>query len=95
MRTGIRASLAELEATSYTVDSALRIVGTTNESNPARSWNYTYDSLDRLLSAGSVRVPRLGGIYDGDGNRLLEVAEALRRRQMPPSLTIVVDDWRP
>ena len=56
------------ESTSYTLDSAFRIVGITNQSNAALSWTYGYDNLDRLTSA-NTSATALSWTYDGDGNR--------------------------
>lgn len=56
------------ESTSYAVDSAFRIQSITNSSNPALSWTYGYDLLDRLTS-GSASASALSWTLDGDGNR--------------------------
>ena len=60
-----------LESTSYTVDSAFRIVAVSNASNSALSWTDSYDSLDRMTAAGQT-AQSLSWTYDGDGNRLTQ-----------------------
>jgi RHS repeat-associated protein len=59
------------ESTSYTVDSASRIVGISNAVNPALTWNFGYDNLDRIAAAATPATS-LGWAYDADGNRTSE-----------------------
>lgn len=57
-----------VESTSYSVDSASRIVGISNSVNPSLSWNLGYDNLDRIIAA-ATSTSSLGWAYDADGNR--------------------------
>jgi RHS repeat-associated protein len=65
---GNPSQIAGAESTSYSVDSAFRIVGITNAANSAQSYTYGYDSLDRLTSA-TTSSSGLNWTYDADGNR--------------------------
>jgi YD repeat-containing protein len=55
----------------YTFDNANRITGISDSSNPALSWTYGYDLLDRLTSATTSTIND-GWTYDGNGNRLTQ-----------------------
>lgn len=65
---GNPAQITGAESTSYAVDSAFRIAAITNDANSGLSWNYGYDSLDRI-TAGANAASTLGWTYDADGNR--------------------------
>jgi RHS repeat-associated protein len=67
--------ISGLESSSYTIDSAFRIVGVANASNPGLSWTDGYDGLDRLTSA-SQPAGALAWSYDADGNRLSQTGAA-------------------
>jgi RHS repeat-associated protein len=55
----------------YTYDDASRITGISNANNPALSWSYGYDALDRLTSGTSTPHSETLA-YDANGNRLSE-----------------------
>jgi RHS repeat-associated protein len=61
--------LTGIESVSISYDNAYRISSVTNSSNSTLSWNYGYDSMDRLTSA-SKSGTSLGWTYDANGNRL-------------------------
>jgi len=65
---GNPAQFTGVEATNYTVDDASRITAISNTANAALSWNFGYDSLDRI-TAGATASSAMGWAYDGDGNR--------------------------
>jgi YD repeat-containing protein len=66
---GNPSQMSAIESTSYTVDSAFRIVGISNVTNAGLSWADSYDSLDRITTAGTATTSLNWG-YDADGNRL-------------------------
>lgn len=66
---GNPSQISALESTTYSLDSAFRIVSASNASSPTASWNYGYDNLDHLISATSANTT-LNLAYDGAGNRL-------------------------
>ena len=59
----------------YAYDDAFRITGIGDALDPALSWAYGYDALDRLNSATSSSVTQ-GWTYDANGNRLSETGGA-------------------
>ena len=63
------------EQTSYALDSAFRITGISNLSNPAMSWTYGYDSLDHATS-GAATGTSLNWTYDAVGNRQAQIGGA-------------------
>jgi RHS repeat-associated protein len=65
---GSASQITGAETTTYTVDSASRIVGMSNASQPALSWQFGYDALDRVTGA-STDSTNLGWTFDSDGNR--------------------------
>jgi RHS repeat-associated protein len=65
---GNPAQVTGAESTSYTLDSAFRITAIANAANSGLSWNYGYDSLDRI-TGGANAASALGWTYDADGNR--------------------------
>ena len=52
-------------------DDAVRITGINDASVPTNSWNFGYDSLDRLATATKTGVT-IGYSYDANGNRLAQ-----------------------
>lgn len=62
---GNPAQFTGAESTTYSIDSAFRIEGITNNSTPSASW--TYDPLDRVTSANTSSAA-LTWTYDADGN---------------------------
>jgi RHS repeat-associated protein len=65
--------MAGIESHSYGLDSAFRITGISNASNPSLNWTYGYDLLDRVNSASGAGLS-LGWTYDANGNRLTQSA---------------------
>ncbi len=63
--------MAGPESHSYTYDNAFRIKTISNTSNSALSWSYTYDLLDRVLSAADTATTQ-GFTYNPDGDRTKE-----------------------
>ena len=59
------------EFSTYAFDDAFRIVGIVNATNPALSWTYGYDRLDRLTSASKPGFSETWS-YDANGNRLTQ-----------------------
>lgn len=64
-------SIDSAGAQSYTYDDAFRITAITDLDDPARSWTYEYDLLDRLNFA-STTGQVIGYTYDANGNRLTQ-----------------------
>ncbi|MDF3019906.1 MAG: repeat protein, partial [Steroidobacteraceae bacterium] len=59
----------------FAYDDAFRITDIVDVGNPALSWTYGYDALDRLSSATSSTVTQ-GWTYDANGNRLTQTGTA-------------------
>ncbi len=55
----------------YAYDDAFRITGIADALDPALSWTYGYDALDRLTAANRTGLTQ-GWTYDANGNRLTE-----------------------
>lgn len=80
---GNPAQFTGAESTSYTLDSAFRITAIANSTNSGLSWNYSYDSLDRITS-GANTASSLGWTYDADGNRATANGGPSRPTAPPP-----------
>ncbi len=61
--------LASSMTKSYSYDDAARLTAVNDSANPAASWSYGYDSLDRITSAAAVAQSE-SFAYDANGNRL-------------------------
>ena len=59
------------EMYAYAYDDASRITAISNSNDPALSWSYGYDALDRLTSGTSISQSE-NFAYDANGNRLSE-----------------------
>jgi RHS repeat-associated protein len=59
----------------YSYDDAFRLTGITDAQDPARSFTYGYDALDRLTSAARSGLTQSFS-YDANGNRLSEGGSA-------------------
>jgi YD repeat-containing protein len=59
------------ETYNYSYDNASHITGIANVSNPALSWTYGFDTLDRLTSAAKPSFSE-SWTYDANGNRLTQ-----------------------